>query len=146
MKQIEPEMRRPNSQIPVQLWSFRDLERSVVFSFLDVRHPACAALTLQCTSHAARSPLRSTPDSVVVEKLPQTAHGSSSSALSAITAESLFETWTSGLVGVGGGGGLDGSETCQSAGLAFQAGVLVAVESWAGRCGEGDDEVDAFCC
>lgn len=82
----------------------------------------------------------------MVEKLPQTAHGSSSSTLSAITTESLFETWTSGLVRIGGGGGLDGSETCQSACLALQTRVLVAVESWTGRCGEGNDEVDAFCC
>lgn len=82
----------------------------------------------------------------MVEKLPQTPHSGTRSALRAVATESLLQTRTSGLVVVGGVASLGDAEAGQSARLAFQTGVLLADESGAGRRREGDDEVDAFRC
>lgn len=81
----------------------------------------------------------------MVEELPEAAHGGAGGALGAVAAGVAVQARALGVV-VGGVVALGDAEGGQRAGLAFEAGVLVAGKGRAGRRGDGNDEVDALVC
>lgn len=78
----------------------------------------------------------------MVEELSQTAHGGACVGLRAVASRVFVQAGPSGIVVVGVGLGYPQGR--QGAGMALEAGILLAHECWAWWCSEGDDEVDAL--